>query len=200
MLRGIVNVMFVMRWENDNGFGVGTFSSTFAVDSDAPDTPSLQTAVSLALVDWVPPILVPISTSAWLWYVHYRPRTPDFPYEGIDELGVLTGGTAGVSPWYESLMVKKFTGDPPRYRKGRAYLPFLGGVYAGQTFCDPDDTVLSAAATRFAELATHGGTTLTPVVHKASTDEWEPVVQAKMSQFRAFQRRRNVGKRYYEFP
>lgn len=200
MVVGTLNTQFILAWRNDTGFANASFSSTWIVDSSAGTVMDLQTEISLALNDWIDPVMVPMSSDVQLWYVYYRWRTAGGPFEGIDELGFHFGGSPGVSLFVKSLLIKKYTGSPPRYKSGRAYIPFLGAFYNDLALFDDTDATLVACANQFATSCSHGSTTMVPVVQVGSGAVWAPVVQAKPSQFPAWQRRRSIGKRYYEFP
>lgn len=196
----IVNVSLGIFCYNENYLNMAAFCPTYAIESGNPNPVDTYVEAGDCLSDFWDIVRAVVSDSAFYYENHWRPLAGDWPYTGEDDSQAVNpqGNAPGLSQYYKTLMVRKFTGDPARYTKGRAYIPYIGAEWAEATVIDPDDAGLAAVATAFATPFTRGATTITPVKFNKSTGNWDSVVQAKMSPFLAFQRRRNMSRAYYD--
>lgn len=202
MSTSIVNVSLGIFCYQPGYLNMAAFCPTFRIESSNPDILDTYNEAGDALSDFWDQVRPVVSDSAFYYENLWRPQAGPWPYTGEDDSHAANpqGAAAGLSQFYKTLMVRKFTGAPPRYTKGRAYIPYIGGAWAESTVVDPDDAVLASVALAFAQSWTRGNTTLNPVKFDTASGGWAPVVDAKMSPFLAFQRRRNMSHGYYEIP
>lgn len=197
---GPVNMQLNVRPNVFGNGGWASVSNTYFVQSDLPIGPDLIAEFTSAADHLFERVRRVMGGPDIYCICHYRPRGPSTFPDGEDEIAIYDGGYTEAAPWWCSLMVKKFTGPGPTYDKGRAYIPFIGKPLGGGPLVDPDSPELQDAADAFSEVITSGSMVLTPIIWRAATGVSDIVVSTKMSQFLAFQRRRNASTRYYEFP
>lgn len=196
----IVNTSLVLYCYNGPYFNSAAFCPTWAINSSNVNPVDTYVEAGNCLSKFWDEIRQVVSENAFYYLNKWRPIAGGFPFDGDDDSQAINpqGTAPGVAPYYQAMLVKKMTGDPLRYEKGRAYIPYLGEEWAGATLLDPDDVRISQAALAFAGTYVDGATSLSPVKFDKATNSWEPVLSARMSQFLAFQRRRNMSHNYYE--
>lgn len=198
----VVNTAIILLVPNDPHYSAASFCPTWVIESSNADPVDTYVEAGNCLAQFWDGVRGVVSEEAFYWLTNWRAIAGGWPFVGLDDSQSLTpfGTAEGIAPYYQTLMVKKKTGTPPRYWKGRAYIPFIGGEWAGETLCNPAAPALVACANAFVGSYTDGATTLTSVKPVEGVAEWEPIGAAEISQFIAFQRRRNISKRYYTYP
>lgn len=198
----VVNTAIILLVPDDPLYSAASFCPTWIIESTNLDVVDTYIEAGECLWQFWDGVRGAVSEQAFYWLTHWRNVSGGWPFVGLDDSMALNpfGTSPGIAPYYQTLMVRKKTGAPPRYWKGRAYIPFIGEKWAGKTLCDPADAELAALGNAFVGPYTSGNTTLTQVKPVAGVAAWEPITAADVSQFIAFQRRRNISKRYYTYP
>lgn len=198
----IVNTAIILLVPNDPHYSAASFCPTWVINTSAADPVDSYIEAGECLAQFWDGVRGVVSEQALWWETHWRSLAGGWPFVGLDDGSSATpfGTAEGIAPYYQTLMVRKKTGSPPRYWKGRAYIPFIGGKWAGQTLCDPLDAELVTLSNAFYGAYTSGSTSIEQVKWDEAAGGWAPIAAADVSQFLAFQRRRNLSKRYYTYP
>lgn len=198
MNHGIINLQWNVRPNVFGGGGWASFSNTYFCESTlgiGPDFSATLTNIGYEVFDKISEIMGGRDIYCML---HVRPRQGSDVPEFEDEIALQDGGYVEPAPWWCSLLVRKYSGDPERYKRGRVYIPYIGKPLGEKAVFLDGELPSQVYADKFAAVLTNGGTTLTPVVSDAATASWQPVTRCDFSPYLAFQRRRGAGKRYYE--
>lgn len=197
---GVVNFQWRVNAWNGPGRAWASFSNTYVLTSDLPPGPDLAAEATSFAAGFSDTIRQVMGGSDLYFMLRTRTREGGPFMELDDELFLGGGGFVDVAPYWCSLMVRKYSGSPERYRQGRAYIPFIGKPIGQSAFTSPFDVEFQYIADLFSQTFTSGTMVGVPVVHYRPTDVWEPVTRCDISPFLAFQRRRNASTRYYEIP
>lgn len=197
---GVVNFQWRVRPNVFGNGGWASFSNTYVVTSDLPIGPDLSAEAQLCAVSVFDQVRLIMGGDDIYCMLRTRTRQGGPFMEIDDEIALGSGGFVEAAPWWCSVLVRKYSGDPERYSKGRVYIPFVGKPIGGSPFLGDFATDFQYIADEFSRTLTAGTMTCVPVVHRKAEDDWAPVTRCDLSPFLAFQRRRNASTRYYEFP
>lgn len=197
---GVVNFQWRVNADDASGRAWASFSNTYVITSDLPLGPDLAAEATSFAADLSATVRNVMGGPGLYFMLRTRTRQGGPFLEIDDELFLGAGGFTEIAPYWCTLMVRKYSGSPEKYRQGRIYLPFIGKPIGQSSFTAPYDTEFQYIADLFAQTFTSGTMVGVPVIHNREADAWEPVTRCDISPFLAFQRRRNASTRYYEFP